>query len=118
MRIAMWSGPRNLSTTMMYAFGSRSDFAVWDEPFYAAYLAATGIDPPMRAEVLAERESDPREIATRCAGPIPDGRAHFYMKPMALHMLPDFPFDRSEDLHFRSEPKADGRGKAHCGHGS
>ena len=47
-RIAMWSGPRNLSTALMYAFAARGDCAVWDEPFYAAYLAATGIDHPMR----------------------------------------------------------------------
>ena len=63
MRIAMWSGPRNLSTAMMYSFGSRSDFAVWDEPFYAAYLAATGIDHPMRAEILAAGEVDPVRVA-------------------------------------------------------
>jgi hypothetical protein len=50
MNIAMWSGPRNLSTAMMYAFAARGDCAVWDEPFYAAYLAATGLDHPMRAD--------------------------------------------------------------------
>ncbi len=48
MKIAMWSGPRNLSTAMMYAFAARGDCAVWDEPFYAAYLSRTGIDHPMR----------------------------------------------------------------------
>ena len=40
MKIAMWSGPRNLSTAMMYAFAARGDNVVWDEPFYAAYLDA------------------------------------------------------------------------------
>ncbi|NCM98147.1 MAG: HAD family hydrolase, partial [Rhodobacterales bacterium] len=50
MRIAMWSGPRNLSTALMYAFAARGDCAVWDEPFYAAYLKATGIAHPMAAE--------------------------------------------------------------------
>ena len=49
MKIAMWSGPRNLSTAMMYAFAARGDCAVWDEPFYAAYLQATGIGHPMAA---------------------------------------------------------------------
>ncbi|HAW46218.1 MAG TPA: sulfotransferase family protein, partial [Roseovarius sp.] len=48
MHIAMWSGPRNLSTAMMYAFAARGDCAVVDEPFYAAYLAKTGLDHPMR----------------------------------------------------------------------
>src|SRR5690606_28554937 len=52
-RIAMWSGPRNISTAMMRAWGSRADTAVMDEPFYAAYLAATGLDHPMRDAVLA-----------------------------------------------------------------
>ncbi len=44
-RIAMWSGPRNISTAMMRAFGNRRDCAVTDEPFYAAYLAATRARP-------------------------------------------------------------------------
>ena len=48
MRIAMWSGPRNLSTAMMYSFGNRADFTAMDEPFYAPYLKATGADHPMK----------------------------------------------------------------------
>ena len=59
MNIAMWSGPRNLSTAMMYAFGARADCAVWDEPYYAAYLAATGIDHPMGEAIVARYETDP-----------------------------------------------------------
>ena len=91
MRIAMWSGPRNLSTAMMYSFGQRSDCAVWDEPFYAAYLAATGANHPMRAEVMAAGEPDPARVAEACAGPVPGGRAHWYLKHMAHHMLEGFP---------------------------
>ena len=45
-RIAMWSGPRNISTAMMRSFENRGDCAVVDEPFYAHYLAATGFDHP------------------------------------------------------------------------
>jgi len=89
-RIAMWSGPRNLSTALMRAFGARDDCAVWDEPFYAAYLAATGIDHPMREEVLAAHESDPASVAARCAGPAPGGAAIFYQKHMTHHMLEGF----------------------------
>ncbi|PCJ74298.1 MAG: sulfotransferase family protein [Rhodobacteraceae bacterium] len=88
MRIAMWSGPRNLSTAMMYAFGARDDCAVWDEPFYAAYLAQTGLDHPMRAEILAAGESDADVVAARCLGDIPDGKAVFYQKHMTHHMIP------------------------------
>ena len=93
MKIAMWSGPRNLSTAMMYAFGNRSDFAVWDEPFYAAYLSRSGIDHPMGDIVITSHESDPRKVADLCAGPVPGGKAHWYMKHMPFHMLPGFPLD-------------------------
>ncbi len=93
----MWSGPRNLSTAMMYAFGARVDFAVWDEPFYAPYLAATGIEHPMRAEILAAHETDPAKVAARCSGSDQAQRPHFYMKHMGLHMVVGFPMDWARD---------------------
>jgi hypothetical protein len=93
MRIAMWSGPRNLSTALMYAFAARGDCAVWDEPFYAAYLQATGIDHPMRGEIIAAGETDPMKVAAVCAGEVPDGLNLFYQKHMTLHMIPGFPRD-------------------------
>lgn len=96
MKIAMWSGPRNLSTAMMYAFAARGDCAVWDEPFYAPYLAATGADHPMAAEIMAAHETDPARVAARCAGPVPEGLAHFYMKHMPHHMVEGFPLDWAE----------------------
>lgn len=88
MNIAMWSGPRNLSTAMMYAFAARGDCAVWDEPFYAAYLSRTGIDHPMRDGIIAAHEADPAKVAAACAAPAPDGQPLFYQKHMTLHMLP------------------------------
>jgi hypothetical protein len=96
MKIAIWSGPRNLSTAMMYAFAARGDCAVWDEPFYAPYLAATGADHPMAAEILAVHETDPARVAAACAGPVPDGRPHWYMKHMPHHMIAGFPLDWAE----------------------
>ena len=107
MRVAMWSGPRNLSTAMMYAFGARADFAVWDEPFYAAYLSATGIVHPMRDEIIAEYETDPAKIANRCIGPVPDGKPHFYLKVMPHHMVSGFPLDWAsgfENIHLIRHP--------------
>ena len=83
MRIAAWSGPRNLSTAMMYAFAARGDCAVMDEPFYAAFLAATGLDHPMRDAVLAAQPTDPDAVARLCAA---EGRPHVYQKHMAHHM--------------------------------
>ena len=88
--IAMWSGPRNLSTAMMYAFAARGDCAVVDEPFYAAYLAATGIGHPMRDQVIASQSIDPLVVAAQCTGPIPQSQSLFYQKHMTLHMIPDF----------------------------
>ncbi len=93
MNIAVWSGPRNLSTAMMYAFGARADFAVWDEPFYAAYLSMTGLDHPMRAAIIAAGEPDPERVAERCAAAAPSGAAHFYQKHMTHHMIDGVPRD-------------------------
>ncbi|MCF6305607.1 MAG: HAD family hydrolase [Rhodobacteraceae bacterium] len=90
MRIAMWSGPRNLSTAMMYSFAARDDCAVWDEPFYAAYLAATGLEHPMRDEILAAGEQDHRKVAKKCLSAIPEGKSLFYQKHMTQHMIPEF----------------------------
>jgi hypothetical protein len=89
-RIAMWSGPRNISTAMMRSFGSRSDTAVIDEPFYAAYLRATGLNHPMRDEVLASQENDWRNVVHKILGPVPDERPIWYQKHMTHHMLPEF----------------------------
>ena len=89
----MWSGPRNLSTALMYSFGNRADFAVWDEPFYAPYLATTGLDHPMRDQILAAHETDPHKVAARCIDSVPGQMPHFYMKHMPHHMVDGFPLD-------------------------
>ncbi|NRA98296.1 MAG: HAD family hydrolase [Rhodobacteraceae bacterium] len=91
MIIAMWSGPRNLSTAMMYAFAQRAGMEVVDEPFYAAYLAATGLDHPMRDEVLASQPQDPRLVADQISSQPPSGNR--FLKLMTHHMLPEFPTD-------------------------
>lgn len=88
-RIAMWSGPRNISTALMRAFENRPDCAVTDEPFYAAYLALSGIDHPMREEVLESQPTDWRTVADALAGPAPAGRPIWYQKHMTHHMLPE-----------------------------
>ena len=88
MRIAMWSGPRNISTAMLRSFGSRPDTAVTDEPLYAHYLKVTGVAHPGRDEVIAAHETDWRRVADELTGPIPGGRAIWYQKHMAHHLLP------------------------------
>jgi hypothetical protein len=103
-RIAMWSGPRNISTAMMRAFENRPDCVVWDEPFYAAELARSGRDHPMRDEVIAAGETDPARVVARLLGPIEDaekpGATLFYQKHMTHHMLDGF--DRAWIGHVRN----------------
>lgn len=87
-RIAMWSGPRNISTAMMRSWGSRPDTFVTDEPLYAHYLAATGADHPGREEVIAAHDADWRRVAAWLTGPVPGGKAIWFQKHMTHHMLP------------------------------
>jgi hypothetical protein len=89
-RIAMWSGPRNISTAMMRSFESRGDCAVTDEPFYAAYLQRTGIEHPMRDAVIASQSLESREVAAMLTGPVPGGKPVWYQKHMTLHMIAEF----------------------------
>jgi hypothetical protein len=91
MRIAMLSGPRTVSTAMLRAWGNRADTAVWDEPLYAHYLQVTGKPHPGAADVLAAHahEVDASAVTSRLAGPIPDGKAIWYQKHIAQHLLPD-----------------------------
>jgi hypothetical protein len=93
-RLAMWSGPRNISTALMRAWENRPDCAVTDEPLYAAYLAATGLDHPLRDEVIAAGETDWRRVAAHLStAPVPGGRAIWYQKHMAHHLLPGMTLD-------------------------
>jgi hypothetical protein len=88
LRIAMWSGPRNISTAMMRAWENRGDCAVSDEPLYAHYLAQTGLDHPGRDEVIAAGETDWRTVTAALTGPIPDAQPLWYQKHMTHHLLP------------------------------
>ena len=93
MRLCVWSGPRNLSTAMMYAFGAGARWPAVDEPFYAAWLHATGTVHPMQEAVLGG-ETDPGEVSRTLAE---DGPGWRYQKHMVHHLLPDFPTDWMRD---------------------
>ena len=86
----MWSGPRNISTAMMRSFENRADCFVSDEPFYAAYLVATGLYHPMRDEVIASQPLDWRDVARDLIGTIPNGKSVWYQKHMTHHMVEGF----------------------------
>jgi hypothetical protein len=88
-RVAMWSGPRNISTAMMRAWDNRGDAFVCDEPLYAHYLAETGRQHPGTAEVIAAGETDVRKVIDWLLGPVPGGKRVFYQKHMSHHLLPD-----------------------------
>ena len=87
--IAMWSGPRNISTAMMRAFENRPDTEVWDEPFYGCYLQQTGIPHPGAEEVIADQGTDWQQIAHNCTQAGPANKPVFYQKHMTMHLLPD-----------------------------
>lgn len=86
-RIAMWSGPRNLSTAMMRSFGSRADTVVSDEPFYGCFLKASGADHPMRKPVIAAMDCDWGSVMTALRGEPPKGAPIWYQKHMWHHMV-------------------------------
>lgn len=90
MIIAMWSGPRNLSTAMMRSFGARADCTAMDEPFYAAYLKATGLDHPMRDEIIAAGETDSNAVIQQCLVRPRHPNSLVYQKHMTHHMLDEF----------------------------
>ena len=97
-RIAMWSGPRNISTAMMRSFENRADTSVVDEPLYAAYLAETGIEHPMDDAVIADGEADWRTVVEELLGPVPGGSRVFYQKHMTHHMIEPFGRDWIDTL--------------------
>ncbi|WP_293947480.1 sulfotransferase-like domain-containing protein [Sneathiella sp.] len=84
-RLSMWSGPRNISTAMMRAFASRPGCRAVDEPFYAYYLAKTGLKHPMYEEVIASQPTDWQVVAANLNGP--HSAQELYIKQMTHHML-------------------------------
>ncbi len=94
LRLAMWSGPRNISTAMMRSWGNRTDTVVVDEPLYAFYLARTGKKHPMAEQVIAGGETDLRMVVAGLTIGIPEsphkGSSHIrvlYQKQMTHHLL-------------------------------
>ena len=87
-RIALWSGPRNISTALMYSFAQRADTVVYDEPLYAHYLTArpeARVYHPMAAEILASQPTDGRAVVRGMLGAHPRPVAFF--KHMGHHLV-------------------------------
>jgi len=88
MRIAMWSGPRNISTALLRSWGNRPDTLVNDEPLYGAFLSETGYGHPVAAEIIDHYETDWSKVVAGLPGEIPGGKSIYYQKHMAHHLLP------------------------------
>src|SRR5579859_401080 len=98
LRVAMWSGPRNISTAMMRAWENREDTVVVDEPLYAHYLLETGVDHPGRGQVLASQSTDWRVVTAMLTAGIPGDKSIWYQKHMTQHVLPDMDLDWLDGL--------------------
>ena len=93
LRVAMWSGPRNISTAMMRAWENRGDCDVSDEPLYAAFLFDTKLDHPGHHDVIAAGETDYKKVITTLLGDSPKQRPVWYQKHMTHHLLPNYERD-------------------------
>ncbi len=86
LRLNLWSGPRNVSTALMYAFAQRADTRALDEPLYGHYLARSGAPHPGAAEVMAAMDCDGARVVRRVLlGPC--DRSVLFCKHMAHHLL-------------------------------
>jgi hypothetical protein len=98
-RIAMWSGPRTISTAMMRSFENRADTVVVDEPLYAYYLTHSGVVHPVHDEIVASMSPEWAEVLDELSfGPLPDGKTVYYQKHMTHHLLPEVDRDALRPL--------------------
>jgi hypothetical protein len=89
-RIAMWSGPRTVSTALMRSWENRPDTVVVDEPLYAFYLDRTRIDHPGRDQVMASQPASWQAVIKQLTtDPLPSGVTVHYAKHMTHHLLPE-----------------------------
>ena len=89
-RIAMWSGPRTISTALMRSFENRADTVVVDEPLYSFYLTHSGVVHPGQDEIVASMPSGWAEVLDGLShAPLPDGKTVYYQKHMTHHLLPE-----------------------------
>tara|TARA_B100000029_G_scaffold178607_2_gene175993 strand:+ start:424 stop:1146 length:723 start_codon:yes stop_codon:yes gene_type:complete len=88
--IAMWSGPRNLSTALMRSFGNRLDSYISDEPFYPYYLKNSNIKHPMKKRIISKGNTNMKMLVNYITGPIPEKKSIWYQKHMAQHNILGF----------------------------
>ena len=87
MRIACWSGPRNISTALMRSWSSRNDSFVSDEPLYAYYLKENQLKHPMYKEIIEYYPNTYDDVVKILTSEIPNDKEHWYQKHMAHHLI-------------------------------
>ena len=87
MKIACWSGPRNISTALMRSWSSREDAFVSDEPFYAYYLKEKQLKHPMYKEIIEHYPNTYEDVVTSLISEIPNDKERWYQKHMAHHLI-------------------------------
>ena len=102
MKIACWSGPRNISTALMRSWSSRKDTFVSDEPFYSYYLKKQGLKHPMYKEIIESYPHEYDDIIKYLLSEIPQGKKYWYQKHMAHHMdgIEDFSWIKNFKNYF------------------
>lgn len=85
--VCLWSGPRNVSTALMYSFAQRADTRVFDEPLYGHFLRVTGADHPGRDEIMAQIDCDGPAVMRRLLDEAERGGYLLFMKQMAHHLV-------------------------------
>ena len=87
MKIACWSGPRNISTALMRSWSSRKDVFVSDEPFYAYYLKELQIKHPLYKEIINQYPHNYDDVVNSLDSEIPNKKKYWYQKHMAHHLI-------------------------------
>ena len=86
--ICLWSGPRNVSTALMYSFAQRDDVRVVDEPLYGHYLQQSGAEHPGRDEVIAAMDCDGDAVMRGLLAAQRENPAtRLFLKQMAHHLV-------------------------------
>tara|TARA_B100001250_G_scaffold245495_1_gene211063 strand:- start:7923 stop:8639 length:717 start_codon:yes stop_codon:yes gene_type:complete len=99
MKIACWSGPRNISTALMRSWSSRMDTFVSDEPFYAYYLKEKKLKHPMYKEIINHYPNTYDAVVNSIIGEIPQSKKIWYQKHMAHHLINLEDIEWIKDFH-------------------
>ena len=104
--LSLWSGPRNVSTALMYSFLQHPAIHVIDEPLYAHYLSKTSVSHPGDKEVLLTMEHDGEKVLKKIVSETKKFQIVF-LKNMAHHWigLDSSWLDKYDNIFLIRDPK-------------